>query len=333
MGSGGSLGIGSEDDLQTPGPAVKLRARATAISTTSTHACALLETSEIQCWGFNLYGQAGPLGGPRNLLEPGPPIVQNARAVSAGNNQTCALLENGSVRCWGITTDFSSLTPRDYPYSSDPIALGGSAGAIAAGEDYACALLETGVVKCWGEDLLSGTGQFLPMGFSPTPSAIPLKSPAVSVATGEHHACAMLDTGELECWGYVEFGGLGIGAPFGDDGIVIGLAGKSIAVSAGGDTTCALIEGGKAQCWGQNNFGQLGIGSTMNLQTPAALVDLGGLAVSMTTGTQHVCAILETGELKCWGANFGGELGLGDTTPRGGTPETVPAKLPAIVFE
>lgn len=37
----------------------------------------------------------------------------------------------------------------------------------------------------------------------------------------------------------------------------------------------------------------------------------------IAAGGSHVCALLTTGEVKCWGYNFYGQLGLGDTTNRG----------------
>ena len=32
---------------------------------------------------------------------------------------------------------------------------------------------------------------------------------------------------------------------------------------------------------------------------------------------RHACAVLDTGGLKCWGENWKGQLGYGDTTRRG----------------
>lgn len=41
-------------------------------------------------------------------------------------------------------------------------------------------------------------------------------------------------------------------------------------------------------------------------------VDLGvgELAVQVSTGEQHACALLASGGVKCWGRNFYGNLGL-----------------------
>jgi cysteine-rich repeat protein len=43
-------------------------------------------------------------------------------------------------------------------------------------------------------------------------------------------------------------------------------------------------------------------------------------AVMVATGNNHTCAIRNEGSVKCWGGNGSGQLGLGDTFPRGDLP-------------
>lgn len=50
----------------------------------------------------------------------------------------------------------------------------------------------------------------------------------------------------------------------------------------------------------------------------------------VTAGGGHTCALLTAGKVKCWGKNEHGELGLGDTAPRGALPEDMGANLPAV---
>lgn len=60
-------------------------------------------------------------------------------------------------------------------------------------------------------------------------------------------------------------------------------------------------------------------------------VDGGRLGiVRITAGTEHTCVLWSDGILKCWGGNDDGQLGLGDTAPRGQTAETKGTRLPVV---
>ena len=50
-------------------------------------------------------------------------------------------------------------------------------------------------------------------------------------------------------------------------------------------------------------------------ELPAALSFASGV-IAVYVGEYHVCAILLSGAVKCWGSNSKGQLGTGDTTDR-----------------
>ncbi len=91
------------------------------------------------------------------------------------------------------------------------------------------------------------------------------------------------------------------------------------ALSAEPTFVCALLRDGAVKCWGDNAHGQLGQGHRRTLGDEAdelgdALppIDLGSgrFAVQLGTGLAHACARLDDGEIKCWGSNASGQLGL-----------------------
>jgi len=75
----------------------------------TTHACALLDTGKMRCWGRAASGQLGT-GSTTNVLDPSllPDDIDvdgrvDSRVVqiAAGSDHTCALLDTEKMRCWG----------------------------------------------------------------------------------------------------------------------------------------------------------------------------------------------------------------------------------------
>jgi alpha-tubulin suppressor-like RCC1 family protein len=100
----------------------------------------------------------------------------------------------------------------------------------------------------------------------------------------------------------------------------------ALAVTAGRHHTCAILDNGGVKCWGYNGHGQLGLGDTNErgdganeMADSLAYVSLGAgrTALAVTAGEVHTCATLDNGGVKCWGYNYYGQLGLGDTNNRG----------------
>lgn len=100
---------------------------------------------------------------------------------------------------------------------------------------------------------------------------------------------------------------------------------------------CALLFDGRVKCWGAGMWGALGYESTETLgdepgEMGAALpvVDLGTgeLAVQLASGFAHNCALLESGKIKCWGANGRGSCGVGKGSNIGQEPGQMGDDLP-----
>jgi hypothetical protein len=65
------------------------------------HACALLRSGVVQCWGRNDRGQLGRPPAPATM--PAAPVdrLGGVRALAAGVDSTCAQVGEREVRCWG----------------------------------------------------------------------------------------------------------------------------------------------------------------------------------------------------------------------------------------
>ena len=122
--------------------------------------------------------------------------------------------------------------------------------------------------------------------------------------------------GQVRCWGSNYYGQLGNLEIIGNSytPVPVWNVGSSssenlltdvAALTAGGSHTCALLASGEVRCWGRNEiFGQLGNGSTASSNTPVAVNELTDV-VALTAGSEHTCALLASGEVRCWGRNYG----------------------------
>jgi cysteine-rich repeat protein len=202
---------------------------------------------------------------------------------------------------------------------------------VEAGGAHSCALLRSGGVRCWGTGTLGrlGYGNTNTIGDNETPSAagsvdVGGKVVELSAGVGGGHTCALLESGEIRCWGVGLDGQLGTGSTtfIGDDepaaaGGVVDLGGTAVEVSVGGTHACARLTTGAVRCWGQGSLGQLGYGNTDNIgdnETPASAgdVNVGGPVIQLAAGHGHTCALLSTGAVRCWGSAEHGHLGYGN---------------------
>lgn len=331
------------------------RLDAAGLDTGAFHACAITATGQVRCWGLGGYGQLGQGNGLNVGDQPGESTVgvdlgpgRTAVAIAAGYHHTCAVLDTGAVACWGRNTEGQLGQGNTVAIGDDPgeapvrvdLGAGRTAVAITAGSYHSCAILDTGHLRCWGHNAAGqlGQGHTAAIGDNPGETTVPVDlgpgRSAVAVSAGSAHTCAVLDTGALRCWGDNSAGQLGQGntdnvGDSADESTVrvdFGIGRKVVAVAAGTNHTCAVLDTGSVRCWGNNLYGQLGQGSTAGVgddpgeNTVGVDLGAGRTAEAITAGSYHSCAILDTGNLHCWGHNAYGQLGQGHPRSVGDDP-------------
>lgn len=296
------------------------------------HLCAVFEDGATRCWGgANSEGQLG--AGDKVARYAGGALVavdlgagRTAKALRPSTYHTCALLDDATVKCWGDGTEGElgdeSKAGRVTPGGAVNLGAGRTVKALASSAQtilastpvgYNCAVLDDGRVKCWGYDSAGlGIGSvpntYAHKGDQPGEmgDALPAVDlgagkKAVAIAVGQSlvpyvaMSCAILEGGSLKCWGFNDWGTLGVGDRQARGGTLasMGDALAPIDLGAGVKVTSVAVSSGYAQ--------QL-----------------------------TACAITDLGRLKCWGGNKNGQLGLGDVAIRGESPGQMGGALPYV---
>lgn len=242
-----------------------------------------------------------------------------------GTNGTFAY-SSMTPSAWG-GTDIGTRSPITGDFNiADPTPGGSPDRMLATGSSTTCGVSQAGAAYCWGNKAYILAASGMP-DYAATPTVLPgLTSGIAQIEAGTGFACALTTAGAVKCIGDGTAGQLGNGSLTASQTAVqvTGLTSGVTSIAVGDTSACAVLSDATVKCWGANWYGQLGNGTTTSSPTPVVATGVTGAAqVEISEYLGSVCASLTNGNVKCWGYNVDGQLGLGNTTSPVTTPTSV----------
>jgi alpha-tubulin suppressor-like RCC1 family protein len=274
------------------------------------HLCALNDAGAVYCWGDNTSGQAAPDNKATQVKAPA--LVKGLGAVkqiAAGAKHACALEREGAVWCWGNNlerqVDISAVSAQTGPIKA---AHAQGASALGAGGHTTCALLK-GQARCWGKDYTGGSND-AGVGWvliKELKGATQIDCAGSKLST----SCLAQDSQGVKHWQSIHYNGSeAIASIPGLEPIARKLDATQVFHS--GELLMVRGSGGKLKQ----------PGSSLAAVFERALFPGGGLFTPLHReveyGWRARCALMESGQVWCRGANKAGQLGDGTTKDREG---------------
>jgi len=305
----GNGGGGLADMSAVPVLVIGLTSGTQAVSEGGFLGCALTQVLGVKCWGsvdgndFGLHTSAQDVTA----------LPNGVGMLGVGYLDGCALSAAGSLSCWGPNAAGEVGVGDNVPHATPQPVSGMSAATIVGGGADTCAIDVQSAAWCWGSNLYGEIGDGTKTDRW-TPTAVQkLPGKVTQIVNSGMRGCAVVNKGKAFCWGDDTDGALGHNGS-GQKSLPVSVLGlpsaDPVQVATGDAASCALVAGGQVWCWGTNAEGELGNGSPMGSQSNQPVqVSLGGTATQLV-GAQHTfCALVQTGDVFCWGGGAFGELG------------------------
>ncbi len=286
------------------------------------HQCAIGAGHALYCWGGGGLGVGDSIStrvAPTRVDD-----VSDATHVFATERSTCSVDRKGALFCWGMpVVPVSEIATAQTKYRPERragirFAIG---GAFSQSAHVGCSIDDVGAAACWGDGTEGALGSLqIPFDDRSVPVQ-QLTSGVTSITGGSSFGCATAG-GLVFCWGFAQGGVLGRNID-GVDPMPTAVAfennQQNDVVVAGAQYVCALGRDHAVACWGVNRDHALGAlgdsllaGKLINyLSRPVPIDAVRGRVQQLVSGDRHLCALLETGTVACWGANDIGQLGRG----------------------
>jgi alpha-tubulin suppressor-like RCC1 family protein len=267
---------------------------------------------------------------------------ENGQSLLGTHN--LALRNDGTVWSWGSNGDGQlGYSTMGYYYSKTPTQISNLSNvtAVAAGGTgyiyqyqgnigFSMALKSNGTVVAWGDNYFGELGNGTTTN-STSPVSVSSLTNIVAIAAGNSYGMALKNDGTVWTWGSSGWGQLGNNAP--NTGnytspVQVQIIDPTdpththyltgiVAISAGNHHALALKSDGTVWAWGDNWYNQLGYstGSTSYGGVAAQVTDTNDTSGYLTgitaiaAGGQSNLALKSDTTLRCWGANYSGQLG------------------------
>ncbi|HEX9692542.1 MAG TPA: Ig-like domain-containing protein [Gemmatimonadales bacterium] len=254
------------------------------------------------------------------LDEAGTPRTAAGIVWASNDPRVVTVTEDGTLHAVGAGS--TTVTAESGGMNTEVhVAVSVAFAALSAGLFQTCGLTPDGPATCWG---INGAGELgdSTIANSPRPVLVGIDVVFSTVHAGGSHSCGLTAQGRAWCWGANWSAQLGMGTidrlPHASPMPVAGLL-TFTRLWTGDRHACAMTDGGAAFCWGGDLSGQIGDGPTADFceeigercGTVPRPVATSTAFVSATTGTEHSCALSQTGTVECWGLNRNGQLGDG----------------------
>lgn len=326
-------GASRQERSLTPVPAGGDRAYS-QVAAGFVHTCAIATGGAAYCWGNNDYSQLGSRDGTEACG--GRPCSTTPMAVAgdlrfttlaSGWVQNCGITISRRTYCWGggSISSMGYLGDGTVRQSSTPVEVRTDSVfvSVTVGDGHACGLTAGGVALCWGQNTWGqvgdGTTEDRPL---PVPVSTSLRFRSLSA--GAYHVCGITTSNDAYCWGDNRWGELGAGevaynsvSAFARTPVKVG-GGPFTAVAAGWEHTCGLSTQGVALCWGRNDDAkQLGDDSPVTHRgTPGPVTGVLRFT-ELSVGALSTCGRTVDDAMYCWGGDYYGALGNGETASHG----------------
>jgi alpha-tubulin suppressor-like RCC1 family protein len=340
----GQLGDGASTSRESAAPVAALE-DVLDISVAENFSCALTRDDRIACWGFDLgEGLGHELQHAHTLAD------LSATSIAASGHTTCAVDKHGALRCWGgdmleQTGIARAATPTAITLPSTGEILGFSTGLEA------CFLLSGGALECGMWNAYGSTNtSFTPSKSVPDVSAFAAGAPPLcaimghgrsaelscgqsfgqlsverqiktprAVSASHMRGCVVHSGGQVSCFGELYFWNDHTQTPPLREFTRLEGIRDAVAVASSSAHDCALRSAGHVSCWigrTETEWREDGQTPKANHYRASEAKDLGLERVSqLVAGSQHHCALISGGIVRCWTDNPYGEATLWRPVP------------------